>query len=184
MRIQKRLGTSFVHVTHDQEEAMSIADRVVVMNYGRVEDQGTPDRASTEPATLFTATFMGESNILEGTVRRRDGAGLIVDTALGEIALSATTPHPDPPQQASGVEQVSLSIRPEHLGLGPAPAGSIALPPVAIEEIVFQGTHLRLHAHSDTGVGLLLRVPAVTPVEPGMRTPLYADPGRIVLLRS
>jgi spermidine/putrescine transport system ATP-binding protein len=180
VRLQKQLGTTFVHVTHDQEEAMSIADRVVVMNHGRIEDQGAPDRVYLKPATLFAATFMGESNILEGTVRRRDGAGLIVETALGEIAVAAASnPHSD-----RNFEQVSLSIRPEHLGLGPAPAGCIALPPAVVEEIVFQGTHLRLHARSDTGLNLLLRVPAVTPVEPGMRTALHADPARIVLLQA
>jgi spermidine/putrescine transport system ATP-binding protein len=60
VRIQKRLGTTFVHVTHDQEEAMSIADRVVVMNRGRVEDVGPPSRVYLRPASLFTAAFMGE----------------------------------------------------------------------------------------------------------------------------
>ena len=62
VRIQKRLGTTFVHVTHDQEEAMSIADRVVVMNKGRIEDMGSPSRVYLRPASLFTASFMGESN--------------------------------------------------------------------------------------------------------------------------
>jgi spermidine/putrescine transport system ATP-binding protein len=186
--LQKQLGTTFVHVTHDQEEAMSIADRVVVMNHGRVEDQGAPDRVYLKPASLFSATFMGESNILPGRVQRLDGSRMIVETALGEIAVPtepAPTPHPSPPPQgAREPQQVSLSIRPEHLGLGPAPAGSIGLPPAVVEDIVFQGTHLRLRARSDRGILLLLRVPAVTPVEPGMRTPLYADPKRIVLLRS
>jgi spermidine/putrescine transport system ATP-binding protein len=196
VRLQKQLGTTFVHVTHDQEEAMSIADRVVVMNHGRIEDQGPPDRVYLKPASLFAATFMGESNILEGTVRRRDGSGVVVDTALGEITVSAETapaPHPGPlPQMERGFEkgdenanqQVSLSIRPEHFGLGPAPATSIPLPPVVIEEIVFQGTHLRVRARSEAGPNLLLRVPAGTPIESGMRTALHADPARIVLLQA
>ena len=60
--IQSQLGTTFVHVTHDQEEAMAIADRIVVMNAGRIEDVGVPSRVYREPATLFTADFMGEMN--------------------------------------------------------------------------------------------------------------------------
>ena len=66
--LQRSLGTTFVHVTHDQEEGMSIADRIVVLNNGRVEDSGSPDRVYLEPATLFAATFMGETNIVEGRV--------------------------------------------------------------------------------------------------------------------
>jgi spermidine/putrescine transport system ATP-binding protein len=64
--IQKRVGTAFVHVTHDQEEAMALADHVVVMNKGHIEDQGTPEKVYARPATAFSATFMGESTIIDG----------------------------------------------------------------------------------------------------------------------
>ena len=67
VRLQKQLGTTFVHVTHDQEEAMSIADRVVVMNHGRIEDQGPPDRVYLRPASLFAATFMGRATSSKGS---------------------------------------------------------------------------------------------------------------------
>ena len=66
--IQKRVGTAFVHVTHDQEEAMALADHCVVMNDGRIEDEGPPERVYARPATRFTATFMGESTLMSGTV--------------------------------------------------------------------------------------------------------------------
>ena len=61
--IQKRVGTAFVHVTHDQEEAMALADHCVVMNNGRIEDEGPPERVYSRPASRFSATFMGESTI-------------------------------------------------------------------------------------------------------------------------
>ncbi len=77
--IQKRVGTAFVHVTHDQEEAMALADHVVVMNHGRIEDEGAPERVYARPATRFAATFMGESTIVPGQV---DAEGRIA-TALG-----------------------------------------------------------------------------------------------------
>ena len=68
--IQKRVGTAFVHVTHDQEEAMALADHCVVMNNGRIEDEGPPERVYSRPASRFSATFMGESTIAS---RRGDG---------------------------------------------------------------------------------------------------------------
>ena len=61
--IQKRVGTAFVHVTHDQEEAMALADLCVVISHGRIEDTGQPERVYRRPRTRFTATFMGESTI-------------------------------------------------------------------------------------------------------------------------
>jgi spermidine/putrescine transport system ATP-binding protein len=64
--IQKRVGTAFVHVTHDQEEAMALADHVVVMNKGHIEDQGTPEKVYAQPTTVFSATFMGESTVIDG----------------------------------------------------------------------------------------------------------------------
>ncbi|TJW97319.1 MAG: ABC transporter ATP-binding protein, partial [Mesorhizobium sp.] len=66
--IQKRVGTAFIHVTHDQEEAMALADHCVVMNDGRIEDEGPPERVYARPATRFSATFMGESTLMSGTV--------------------------------------------------------------------------------------------------------------------
>jgi spermidine/putrescine transport system ATP-binding protein len=77
--IQRRVGTAFVHVTHDQEEAMALADHVVVMNQGRIEDEGPPEQVYAKPATRFSATFMGESTIIIGDV----GKPGQVKTALG-----------------------------------------------------------------------------------------------------
>ncbi|HXV24036.1 MAG TPA: ABC transporter ATP-binding protein [Alphaproteobacteria bacterium] len=175
VRLQKQLGTTFVHVTHDQDEAMSIADRIVVMNHGRIEDQGRPDRVYLKPASLFAATFMGESNIITGTVRARDGRNLLIETALGTLAV---------PADAELGRSISLSLRPEHLGLGPAPTGALALPSAIIEEVVFQGTHLRVRGRTESGIELLLRLPAGSSVGQGTRAPLHADPSRIVLLAS
>ena len=85
---------------------MSIADRVVVMNHGRIEDEGAPDRVYLKPASLFAATFMGESNIIAGVVRERDGNGVRVETPLGLLAA---------PGLAEVGQTVSLSIRPDTL---------------------------------------------------------------------
>jgi hypothetical protein len=108
-------------------------------------------------------------------VRARDGGDLLVETALGMLAV---------PADAEAGRTVSLSLRPEHLGLGPAPAGALPLPSTTIEEVVFQGTHLRVRGRTESGVELLLRLPAGASVAQGMRAPLHADPARIVLLVS
>lgn len=175
VRLQKQLGTTFVHVTHDQEEAMSIADRVVVMNCGRIEDEGPPERVYLRPASLFAATFMGESNIIPGVVRGGDGGSMLVETPLGAFEMA---------RAADEGRSVSLSIRPEHIGIGPAPSGAVALPPAVLGEAVFQGTHLRVRARSRSGVELLLRLPAGSALAEGVPTPLHVEPARIALLVS
>jgi spermidine/putrescine transport system ATP-binding protein len=67
--LQQRVGTAFIHVTHDQEEAMALADHIVVMNKGRIEDQGPPDEVYAVPKTVFSASFMGESTIIKSSSR-------------------------------------------------------------------------------------------------------------------
>src|SRR5262249_36678366 len=136
VRIQKRLGTTFVHVTHDQEEAMSIADRVVVMNKGRIEDMGPPSRVYLRPASLFTPSFMGESNILTGEVVEATPGAVWVKTRIGTLAV---------PAHAAIGEAVTLSIRPEQLAIGEAPNGAISVGRGVVTETSFQGTHLRAH---------------------------------------
>ena len=176
VRLQKQLGTTFVHVTHDQEEAMSIADRVVLMNGGRIEDEGAPDRVYLKPSTLFAATFMGETNIIAGTVRERLGDGAVVETALGLIPVRGAAAEPG--------SAVSLSLRPEHVAIGAAPAGFVTLSAATIGEVSFQGTHLRARARTDAGPELLLRAPVELALVPGARVPLHGDPARIVVLRA
>jgi spermidine/putrescine transport system ATP-binding protein len=74
--LQRRVGTAFIHVTHDQEEAMALADHIVVMNAGRIEDQGTPEKVYARPATRFAATFMGESTIIGRHAIRPEHIGI------------------------------------------------------------------------------------------------------------
>ena len=72
-RIQTEVGLTFVHVTHDQEEAMTMADTIAVMNAGVIEQMGAPAELYDNPQTTFVANFLGQSNLIEGTVRGRDG---------------------------------------------------------------------------------------------------------------
>ncbi|WP_210529612.1 ABC transporter ATP-binding protein [Rubellimicrobium arenae] len=125
--IQRRVGTTFVHVTHDQEEAMAIADRIVVMNAGRIEDQGPPDRVYRRPASLFAAGFMGEMNRIPA---RRGPAG--VETPLGPLPVAV-------PGDAA---RLTLCLRPEALRDG---SGAWDLGPARVGDLAFFGTHFRAH---------------------------------------
>jgi spermidine/putrescine transport system ATP-binding protein len=174
VRIQKRLGTTFVHVTHDQEEAMSIADRVVVMNKGRIEDSGPPSRVYLRPASLFAASFMGESNLLRGEVAVAASDAATVRTPLGTMCL---------PVRAQVGDAVTLSIRPEQLQIGPASEGAIPLGSGRVSETSFQGTHLRAHVTMGADAGeLLLRAPAAAGLTVGDTVALSVRPADVVVL--
>jgi spermidine/putrescine transport system ATP-binding protein len=155
--IQRRVGTAFIHVTHDQEEAMALADHIVVMNRGRIEDEGTPERVYQRPRSRFTATFMGESSILPGR------------TAQGVITTAAGS-FPAPP------EATAVAVRPEHVALG----GDI---PATVTDVVFQGSYKRVTARvGDSDV--LARVGAETPVAAGEAVRLAIDARHVIVLRD
>ncbi|MEN9894821.1 MAG: hypothetical protein RIR97_673, partial [Pseudomonadota bacterium] len=107
--IQKRVGTTFVHVTHDQEEAMAIADRIVVMNEGRIEDFGIPSDIYMRPRSLFSAGFMGEVNLIKGTLADKDGQSARIETALGPVTVSLSAFTAEIPEKG---QTVTLCIRP------------------------------------------------------------------------
>ena len=88
--IQERVGTTFIHVTHDQEEAMAIADQIIVMNAGKVEDTGAPESIYLRPSTRFAATFMGEANQIDGRVIEKNDTHIGVETPLGNLQLPLT----------------------------------------------------------------------------------------------
>ena len=112
-RIQNEVGITFVHVTHDQEEAMTMADTIAVMNQGRIEQRGAPNELYERPRTAFVAGFLGKSNLLDGTVA---GDGVV---RLGDgTELRAET------NGAQGA--ISIGVRPEKISLGGEGANRIA----------------------------------------------------------
>jgi iron(III) transport system ATP-binding protein len=107
-RICKASGLTTVYVTHDQKEALSVADRIAVMKDGRVVQVGTPGDLYHRPATSFVADFIGQTNLIRGTVKGREGDRVVVQTPAGTIyaAVNGQTPH---------TGEVLLSIRPEQI---------------------------------------------------------------------
>ena len=110
--IQTEIGITFVHVTHDQEEAMTMADTIAVMNKGKIEQMGTPEDLYDSPKTAFVANFLGQSNLIPGEVSGNDGNNLIVDLFGTKVAV------PKARSSAHG-SSVLVGIRPEKFRISP-----------------------------------------------------------------
>jgi spermidine/putrescine transport system ATP-binding protein len=178
VHLQKRLGTTFVHVTHDQDEAMNIADQIVVINEGRIEDLGPPERVYLRPASLFTATFMGDSNILAGDAKALGAGEARVQTALGEFTVADPTQSPG---------SVHLSLRPEHIRIGSGDgAGLVSLGQARVDEVVFQGAHRRCHLQAGAGeeTSLIARLPPEQSITSGDLVPIEVRTSDLVLVRD
>jgi spermidine/putrescine transport system ATP-binding protein len=91
--IQKEVGITFVHVTHDQEEAMTMADTIAVMNEGEIEQMGSPAELYDNPKTAFVANFLGQSNLIKGSITGSDGDNQIVDLFGQKISLQKNRSH-------------------------------------------------------------------------------------------
>ncbi len=111
-RIQTEVGLTFVHVTHDQEEAMTMADTIAVMNAGVIEQMGSPTELYENPATTFVANFLGQSNLIAGKIAGRDGDVVKVDMEGTMVSIPADRAHAE-----SGAGWVG--IRPEKVLIAP-----------------------------------------------------------------
>nr|WP_210346039.1 ABC transporter ATP-binding protein [Aestuariivirga sp. YIM B02566] len=167
--IQKRVGTAFVHVTHDQEEAMALADHCVVMSNGRIEDEGPAERVYSKPASRFSATFMGESTIFSGRVI---GSGEI-ETVFGRWQL-ATDVKPG--------SEIVLALRPEHVVIDQKQL--LPLGEGRVSDVVFQGSFKRVTASlvKDESLMLLARLPADAVVQTGDMVHFACDPKHVLVL--
>ncbi len=135
-RVVKDLGLTAVHVTHDQEEAMSVADRVIVMRKGKIVEAGPPEALYDRPGSVFTANFIGESNFLEGSVRRIREAWAFVEFRSGYILRV-------PGKGLMPGDPVVLAARPEWLAITTEGFGNVI--PGRVQDRLFLGATQRLH---------------------------------------
>ena len=174
-RIQHELGTTFVYVTHDQDEALAMSDRIAVMNRGRVEQIGAPREIYEHPATAFVADFIGSLNALDfrvdelvggfGLMRLDEGQRIVVPVASGT--------HPG--------DALRVAVRPERVQIGPvggtAPADGSVLEGT-IAEVVYLGMYTQFHV--DTAAGRIvchrLADESLAPLEPQSRVLLSWAP--------
>lgn len=149
-RIQREVGITFVFVTHDQGEALTMSDRVAVMSAGRIEQIASPIDIYRRPATLFVAGFIGSANLLPATVASADAGGARVDMASGgSVTLTSD-------QMANGMaardgDKVTVMVRPEHLTLSQQRPATDAIE-ARVTDVVFQGASVRVVARTNDGI--------------------------------
>ncbi len=153
-RLQKRLGMTFVFVTHDQEEALTMSDRVVVLDRGRIVQSGTPIEIYHRPGNAFVADFIGEANLLRVDLLAREaGAGLVRTEGGLELRVPLTAWPGD-------ARRALLLVRPEKLCVSKRPIeGAENLFEATITEEIFQGAFDHLLLRTDAGATLSAVVP-------------------------
>ncbi|MDR7417672.1 MAG: ABC transporter ATP-binding protein [Armatimonadota bacterium] len=145
-RIQREVGITFVYVTHDQEEAMTMSDRIAIMNHGRVVQVGTPQAIYERPLTRFVADFVGASNTLDGVVAGADDGGLAVRLRSGVIVHV-------PAVAGVGVDRpVSIVVRPDRMDISTSrPAKGDNCLAGRVARLAFLGTHFQVVVATDGG---------------------------------
>jgi putative spermidine/putrescine transport system ATP-binding protein len=149
-RLHKEYGTTVIYVTHDQEEALVMSDRVCVMNHARVEQLGAPHQIYSDPETVFAATFIGHSNVLKGTRETSDGDWAAVQTANGTFTGRYTA-------RDRATLDVALVIRPEQMRVGPVPSSEFDGLHGRLSELVYLGSETRLLLTLSDGTSIVFR---------------------------
>jgi spermidine/putrescine transport system ATP-binding protein len=181
--LQKQVGITFLYVTHDQEEALTMSDRLAVMNHGRVIQLGTPEEVYNEPVDAYVADFLGVSNLMDAQVEPGSNGRESCRLRLGDFVLQAEAGRLD----ATG--PVKVAIRPERIDMLPHGADGPNRVPGMVERLVFLGSTTQVFLRLATGSALqtLLRNDATgmpysqgTPVSVGLPADalrVLPDPG-------
>jgi spermidine/putrescine transport system ATP-binding protein len=152
-RIQVEVGITFVYVTHDQEEALTMSDRIAVMNHGKVEQIGLPEELYERPATRFVADFMGTTNLLKGEVRSVDGPVATIRLEGGDACLVAAVRG-----LATG-EAIEISLRPEAVSIGEPGHGGPCSIEGRVEQAAYLGATVQYQVRSQGGALLSVLAP-------------------------
>ncbi|MDX1892858.1 ABC transporter ATP-binding protein [Mycolicibacterium sp. 050158] len=137
-RIQREVGITFVYVTHDQEEALTMSDRIAVMNAGNVEQIGSPTEIYDRPSSVFVASFIGQANLWHGRQQGLDG-----DFAQFSVLGTTLSARPGDTKIETG-GQATLMVRPERVRVSmEAPTGGVGVP-ATVTDLTFQGPVVRL----------------------------------------
>jgi putative spermidine/putrescine transport system ATP-binding protein len=175
--LQKKLGITTIYVTHDQEEALAMSDRVVVMSEGRIEQLGTPFEIYNRPRTRFVASFVGTLNILRGKV---------VDPAKGLVRVDEQDIRlAQPIEGAKAGDMRAIALRPEAVSLAPAGDDRNAMRGL-IEDVSFLGAIVRIRMRFKDNVISLdtFNNSAARPPEPGQQTSVSFAPADLQLLEE
>ena len=181
--IQRRVGTTFIHVTHDQEEAMAIADDIIVMNSGEVQHAGGPEEIYLRPNNRFTAAFMGESNFISGEVVDCTNHEIEVETLLGVHQFPATAIIG--PTMTKGV-RVEICFRPEHVRVGLNEGELCSFGQATITDVAFFGSYHRcqLQLAALRNQKITAYLPQVLPSDEQSNLNLLINPSDVIVLPS
>jgi putative spermidine/putrescine transport system ATP-binding protein len=152
-RLHKQLGVTVIYVTHDQEEALTMSERIAIMNHGRIDQLGSPSDVYEFPKTVFVASFIGESNFFDGEVVDVVAEQVVVRTESGSVLRAKSHEHLDPGQHAS------IAVRPERAFFcdeDADPANSVS---GVLEEAIYVGTNIRFGVRLSTGQVVVVRKP-------------------------
>jgi putative spermidine/putrescine transport system ATP-binding protein len=180
-RLHRELGITFVYVTHDQDEALALSERVAVFNHGRVEQLGTPVELYERPSSRFVAEFLGESNLFTGPIHRSAG-----DVTLRSEGRDLPLPaNSNPSNGARG----ALMVRPEHVHLiAASEAQGAPTKPLSgvVRDLVYLGASVRIEIELDSETVITVRRPSHEPPAIGIgdRVAVTWDPDHSVLLRG
>lgn len=184
--LQRKLGITFVFVTHDQEEALTMSDRIAVMSDGKILELGTPSELYVRPQTRFVADFLGAMNFIKGTIRGRDGTNLVIETKrFGTIHAASTG------RDFADGESVTVGLRPENIRMhSRQPEDQDIWIEGSIRNAAFLGdrTHFQVSAGDDDEpllVGLQnLEDGATGRLQPDSRLYLSWSPSAVLVLRD
>jgi spermidine/putrescine transport system ATP-binding protein len=170
--LHRDLGLTFVMVTHDQEEALSLSDRIAVMNHGKVEQIGSPQQIYEKPQTPFVADFIGDTNLFRGKVDGFHPSMIWVTTDRG---LKMTAQPLDTGKAAPVSGQVVLSVRPEKIQLSLQPLSE----PMncfegRLKNVMYLGTYVHCVVELLSGDQVTVMQPSISDSLPGANTPIYA----------
>ena len=150
--LHERLGVTVVYVTHDQSEALTMSNRIAVMNHGAIQQVAAPQDLYERPENAFVAQFIGESNRIQGTVREVTGHTCVVAIEGGEVRALAV--------KIQGVGSAStLSLRPERVLIDPSPEGCPNVFDARVEELIYHGDHTRARVHACGCDDFVIKVP-------------------------
>jgi spermidine/putrescine transport system ATP-binding protein len=147
------VGITFIYVTHDQEEALTMSDRIAVMNAGRIAQVGTPQEVYESPADAYVADFLGAANLLKIVVteRVRGGASTL---KLGDIALSTSNEVPAEPGPVSAGTVAQAVIRPERVRVEEHGSPGVNRVPALVDRVVYLGAATQVYLRLATGESL------------------------------
>jgi len=170
--LHQDLGLTFIMVTHDQEEALSLSDRIAVMRSGKIEQIGTPTEIYERPRTPFVADFIGDTNLFRGHLEAADASTLQITTSTG---LKIVVQPKSPRDTASNTKDIVVSVRPEKIRLSLSPPDSrINCFEGHLKHVMYLGTHVHYVVELNSGDLLTVRLPNVTNKLPDANTAVYA----------